>query len=375
MIRKIKAPTGNKISCKNWNSEAAMRMLMNNLDPDVAEKPQELIVYGGSGKAARNWECFDKIVETLKTLEEDETLLVQSGKPVAVFKTHKFAPKVVMSNSQIVPAWANWDEFRRLEALGLTMYGQMTAGSWIYIGTQGILQGTYETFAAAAKKHFGDSLKGKFVLTCGLGGMGGAQPLAATLNGAAFLGADVDKNRIKKRIETGYCDVMTENLDEALQIVLKAKEDGKAISVGLSGNAGEVLPEILKRGIIPDVLTDQTSAHDMLNGYVPMGMSFEEAIGLRKTDPAKYQELARKTAVIHCQTMWEFMKKGSVTFDYGNNLRGEALANGFKNAFDIPGFVPEYIRTLFCEGKGPFRWVALSGKPEDIYATDDAIME
>jgi len=375
MIRKIKAPTGNKISCKNWNSEAAMRMLMNNLDPDVAEKPQELIVYGGSGKAARNWECFDKIVETLKTLEEDETLLVQSGKPVAVFKTHKFAPKVVISNSQIVPAWANWDEFRRLEALGLTMYGQMTAGSWIYIGTQGILQGTYETFAAAAKKHFGDSLKGKFVLTCGLGGMGGAQPLAATLNGAAFLGADVDKNRIKKRIETGYCDVMTENLDEALQIVLKAKEDGKAISVGLSGNAGEVLPEILKRGIIPDVLTDQTSAHDMLNGYVPMGMSFEEAIGLRKTDPAKYQELARKTAVIHCQTMWEFMKKGSVTFDYGNNLRGEALANGFKNAFDIPGFVPEYIRTLFCEGKGPFRWVALSGKPEDIYATDDAIME
>ena len=375
MSRTVKAPTGNEITCKNWLSEAAMRMLMNNLNPDVAEKPEELIIYGGSGKAARNWECYDKIVETLKTLDEDETLLVQSGKPVAVFKTHKNAPRVMISNSQIVPAWANWDEFRRLEALGLTMYGQMTAGSWIYIGTQGILQGTYETFAACAKQHCGGSLSGKFLLTCGLGGMGGAQPLAATLNGAAFLGVDVDKNKIQKRIDTGYCDVMTDNLDEALKIVFEARHNRQAKSVGLVGNAGEVLPEILKRGILPDVITDQTSAHDMLNGYVPMGMSLEKALELRKSDPDKYQKLARETAVIHCRTMWEFMKKGSIVFDYGNNLRGEAESNGFKEAFEIPGFVPEYIRPLFCEGKGPFRWVALSGDPNDIFTTDDAIME
>lgn len=375
MNRKIKAPRGTKLTCKNWQAEAAMRMLMNNLDPEVAEKPEELIVYGGSGKAARNWECFDAIVEVLKTLENDETLLVQSGKPVAVWKTHKDAPRVVISNSQIVPKWANWDEFRRLEALGLTMYGQMTAGSWIYIGTQGILQGTYETFGACAKKYFKGSLAGKFVLTAGLGGMGGAQPLAATLNGAAFLGVEVDRARIKKRIDTGYCDIMTESLDEALNIVLKAKENKKPISVGLVGNAGEVHPEILKRGIIPDVLTDQTSAHDMLNGYVPMGMSFEEALDLRKKNPEKYQKLARETAVVHCKTMWEMMKRGAIAFDYGNNLRGEAFANGFENAFDIPGFVPEYIRPLFCDGKGPFRWVALSGDPEDIYITDEAIAE
>lgn len=374
MSRQVKAPTGTKMSCKNWQAEAAMRMLMNNLDPDVAERPQDLIVYGGSGKAARNWECFDAIVATLKTLEDDETMLVQSGKPVGVFKTHKNAPRVVISNSQIVPKWATWDEFRRLEGLGLTMYGQMTAGSWIYIGTQGILQGTYETFASAAKKHFGGTLSGKFVLTAGLGGMGGAQPLAATLNGGAFLGIDVDKSRIQKRLDTGYCDVMTESLDEALKLVLEAKEKKIAKSIGLVGNAGEVLPEILKRDIIPDVLTDQTSAHDMLNGYVPMGMKFEEAVELRKTNPAKYQELARKTVVVHCKTMWEFMKNGAITFDYGNNLRGEALANGFENAFDIPGFVPEYIRPLFCDGKGPFRWAALSGDPNDIYVTDDAIM-
>lgn len=373
--RTIKAPTGNNLSCKSWITEAAMRMLMNNLDPDVAERPADLVVYGGSGKAARNWDCFDKIVESLKNLETDETLLVQSGKPVAIFKTHENAPKVLISNSQIVPAWANWDEFRRLEALGLTMYGQMTAGSWIYIGTQGILQGTYETFAACANKHFGGSLEGRFVLTCGLGGMGGAQPLAATLNGAAILGVDIDRSRIQKRIDTGYCDVITESLDEALGTVMNAKNSGKAVSVGLVGNAGEVLPEILKRGIIPDVVTDQTSAHDMLNGYVPMGMTFEEALGLRKNNPAKYQELARKTVVVHCRTMWEFMQKGSVVFDYGNNLRGEAYNNCFKNAFEIPGFVPEYIRPLFCEGKGPFRWVALSGDPEDIYKTDDAIIE
>jgi urocanate hydratase len=375
LTRVIKAPTGTKLSCKNWISEAAMRMLMNNLDPDVAERPEELIVYGGSGKAARNWECFDKIVETLKTLEEDETLLVQSGKPVAVFKTHSNAPRVIISNSQLVPAWATWDEFRRLEALGLTMYGQMTAGSWIYIGTQGILQGTYETFAACAKKNFNETLKGKFLLTCGLGGMGGAQPLAATLNGAAFLGVDVDKSRIRKRIDTGYCDVLAGDLDEALKLVLEAKNKGEAKSIGLVGNAGEVLPEILRRGIIPDVLTDQTSAHDMLNGYVPMGMTFEEALTLRKKDPEKYIEKARQTVVVHCRTMWEFMQKGSIVFDYGNNLRGEAYSNCFKSAFEIPGFVPEYIRPLFCEGKGPFRWVALSGEPEDIYTTDDAIMK
>jgi len=374
MSRTVKAPTGTKMTCKNWQAEAAMRMLMNNLDPDVAERPQDLIVYGGSGKAARNWECFDAIVATLKTLEENETMLVQSGKPVAVFKTHTNAPRVIISNSQIVPKWATWDEFRRLEGLGLTMYGQMTAGSWIYIGTQGILQGTYETFASAAKKHFGGTLSGKFVLTAGLGGMGGAQPLAATLNGGAFLGIDADKSRIQKRLDTGYCDVMTESTDEALKLVLEAKEKKIAKSIGLVGNAGEVLPEILKRGIIPDVLTDQTSAHDMLNGYVPMGMKFEEAVELRKSNPAKYQELAKKTAVVHCKTMWEFMKKGAITFDYGNNLRGEAEANGFAQAFEIPGFVPEYIRPLFCDGKGPFRWAALSGDPNDIYATDEAIM-
>jgi urocanate hydratase len=375
MQRVIRAPRGSKLSCKNWQAEAAMRMIMNNLDQEVAEKPDELIVYGGSGKAARNWECFDAIVETLKTLENDETLLVQSGKPVAVLKTHIDAPRVVISNSQLVPKWATWDEFRRLEALGLTMYGQMTAGSWIYIGTQGILQGTYETFAACAKKYFSGSLSGKFVLTAGLGGMGGAQPLAATLNGAAFLGVEVDKSRIEKRLKTGYCDIMTDSLDEALQIVIEAKEKKLPRSVGLIGNAGEVLPEILKRGIIPDVLTDQTSAHDMLNGYVPMGMTFEEALELRKKDSEKYQTLARQTAVVHCKTMWEMMKRGAITFDYGNNLRGEAFANGFKEAFEIPGFVPEYIRPLFCDGKGPFRWVALSGDPEDIYKTDEAIME
>ena len=375
MSRTVKAPTGNKLSCKNWLSEAAMRMLMNNLNPDVAENPEELIIYGGSGKAARNWECYDKIVETLKQLEDDETLLVQSGKPVAVFKTHKNAPRVMISNSQIVPAWANWDEFRRLEALGLTMYGQMTAGSWIYIGTQGILQGTYETFAACANQHCAGSLSGNFLLTCGLGGMGGAQPLAATLNGAAFLGVDVDESRIQKRIDTGYCDVMTDDLDKALKLVLEARHNSQAKSIGLIGNAGEILPEIYNRGIMPDVITDQTSAHDMLNGYVPMGMSFEQALKLRKSDPTKYQKLARETAVLHCKTMWKFMKKGVTVFDYGNNLRGEAESNGFKEAFEIPGFVPEYIRPLFCDGKGPFRWVALSGDPEDIYTTDETIME
>lgn len=373
--RSIKAPTGSEISCKNWISEAAMRMLMNNLDPDVAERPDDLIVYGGGGKAARNWECYDAIIDSLKKLNEDETLLVQSGKPVAVFKTHKNAPKVIISNAQLVPAWANWDEFRRLDALGLTMYGQMTAGSWIYIGSQGILQGTYETFAACADKHFNSDLSGKFILTAGLGGMGGAQPLAATMNGAVILGIDVDRSRIQKRIDTGYCDVITDDIDEAIKRVLEAKKNKEAKSIGLVGNAGEVLPELLKRNIIPDIVTDQTSAHDMLNGYVPMGMKFEEALELRKSDPETYIKLARETTVYHCRAMLDFQKRGSIVFDYGNNIRGEAYNAGLENAFDIPGFVPEYIRPLFCDGKGPFRWAALSGEPNDIFVTDEYVLK
>ncbi|MCS7229803.1 MAG: urocanate hydratase [Candidatus Kryptonium sp.] len=374
-VRNIKAPRGNVLTCKGWAQEAALRMLMNNLDPEVAEKPEELIVYGGTGKAARNWECFHAIVRSLKELENDETLLIQSGKPVAIFKTHEFAPRVLISNAMLVPAWATWDEFRRLEALGLTMYGQMTAGSWIYIGTQGILQGTYETFAACADKYFGGTLAGRFLLTSGLGGMGGAQPLAATMNGAAFLGVEVDRKRIERRLQTGYLDMMTDNLDEALEIVLKAKEKKEAISVGLVGNAADVLPEILKRGIIPDVVTDQTSAHDTLNGYVPNGIPYEEALELRKKDPQKYIQMAKRSIVEHVKAMLEFKRKGAIVFDYGNNIRGEAYSNGVKDAFEIPGFVHEFIRPLFCEGKGPFRWVALSGDPEDIYATDEAVMK
>ena len=374
-VKIIKAPTGTKITCKGWIQEAAMRMLMNNLNPEVAEKPEELIVYGGSGKAARNWQAFEAIVDSLKKLENDETLLIQSGKPIGIFKTHTNAPRVIISNAMLVPDWATWDEFRRLEQLGLTMFGQMTAGSWIYIGTQGILQGTYETFAECGRKYFNGSLKGKLVLTAGLGGMGGAQPLAATFNGAAFLGVEVDRARAQKRIETGYLDFLTENLDEALEKVLKAKANGEAFSVGLVGNAGEILPEILKKGIIPDLLTDQTSAHDVLNGYVPLGMSFEEALTLRKSDPDKYIKLARQTIVKHVEAMLEFQKRGAITFDYGNNIRGEAKENGVTNAFDIPGFVPEFIRPLFCDGKGPFRWAALSGDPNDIYETDKAVKE
>ena len=371
----IKAPIGTQISCKGWIQEAAMRMLMNNLDPQVAENPAELIVYGGKGKAARNWDSFYAIINSLKELENDETLLIQSGKPVAVFKTHENAPRVIISNSMLVPDWAHWDEFRRLETLGLTMYGQMTAGSWIYIGTQGILQGTYETFAECARKYFDGTLNGKFLLTAGLGGMGGAQPLAATMNGAAFLGVDIDKSHLEKRIQTGYLDVMTESLDEALKLVLDAKKNKTPLSVGLLGNAGEVLPEILKRDIIPDVLTDQTSAHDTLNGYVPMGMSFDQAIELRKTNPTEYIQLSQKTIVKHVEAMLAFQKKGSITFDYGNNIRGEAKENGVKNAFDISGFVPEFIRPLFCDGKGPFRWAALSGDSNDILVTDRAVKE
>ena len=380
----VKAPHGAKISCKGWIQEAAMRMLMNNLDPEVAENPSELIVYGGGGKAARNRECFEAIISTLKELENDETLLVQSGKPVGVFKTYPDAPRVLISNSMLVPDWATWDEFRRLEGLGLTMYGQMTAGSWIYIGTQGILQGTYETFAECGRKYFsrrdtavagnGD-LKGKFLLTAGLGGMGGAQPLAATMNGAAFLGVEVDESRAKKRVDTGYLDKISFDIDEAIEIVLKAKDEGRAFSIGLIGNAGEILPEIIKRNIIPDIVTDQTSAHDTLNGYVPMGISFKEALSLRKENPEEYIKLSKKTIVRHVKAMLEFQKKGSIVFDYGNNIRGEAKENGVENAFDIPGFVPEFIRPLFCDGKGPFRWAALSGKPEDIYVTDKAVKE
>lgn len=375
LTKSIKAPTGKKISCKGWIQEAALRMLMNNLDPEVAERPNDLIVYGGSGKAARNWDAFDAIVNSLKNLENDETLLIQSGKPVGIFKTHLNAPRVIISNSMIVPDWATWDEFRRLDQLGLTMYGQMTAGSWIYIGTQGILQGTYETFAECARKYFNGTLSGKLLLTAGLGGMGGAQPLAATMNGAAFLGIDVDRSRIQKRIDTGYIDMITEDLDEALKLVLNAKENKQALSVGLVGNAGEVLPEILKRNVTPDIITDQTSAHDTLNGYVPMGMSFEEALQLRKENPDKYISLSKKTIVAHVKAMLEFQERGSVAFDYGNNIRGEAKDNGVSNAFDIPGFVPEYIRPLFCDGKGPFRWAVLSGDPNDIYETDKAVME
>jgi len=352
-----------------------MRMLMNNLDPEVAEKPEELIVYGGSGKAARNWECYHAIVRCLKELENDETLLVQSGKPVGIFKTHPMAPRVLISNAMLVPAWATWDKFRELEALGLTMYGQMTAGSWIYIGTQGILQGTYETFAAAAKKHFGGDLRGKLVVTGGLGGMGGAQPLAATMNGGAFLGIEVDRKRIERRVKTGYCDRITDDLDQALRWVLDARERKQALSVGLVGNTADVLPELVRRRIVPDLLTDQTSAHDELNGYVPAGIPYEEALRLRKRDPREYIRRSYQSIATHVRAMLELQKMGAVTFDYGNNIRGQAKKAGVENAFDFPGFVQAYIRPLFCQGRGPFRWVALSGDPEDIYRTDQVVLD
>ncbi len=371
----IHAPRGTALTCKGWIQEAAMRMLMNNLDPEVGERPDELIVYGGTGKAARNWECYHAIVSTLKNLESDETLLVQSGKPVGVFRTHENAPRVLISNAMLVPRWATWDEFRRLEGLGLTMYGQMTAGSWIYIGTQGILQGTYETFAECATRHFGGTLAGRLLVTAGLGGMGGAQPLAATMNGAACLAIEVDRARIEKRLKTGYVDQMAESLDQALEILYKAKDRREAKSVALLGNAAEVLPKLLAQRVKVDVLTDQTSAHDTLTGYVPAHLPYEEALELRKKDPKTYVRRAQASIVEHVQAMLELQKHGAVTFDYGNNIRGEALANGLKNAFNIPGFVPEYIRPLFCDGKGPFRWAALSGDPEDIYRTDRAILE
>jgi urocanate hydratase len=372
----ITAPTGTTLSCKGWHQEAALRMLMNNLDPAVAERPEELIVYGGGGKAARNWECYERIVATLRRLENDETMLVQSGKPVGVFRTHEEAPRVLIANAHLVPRWATWDEFRRLDALGLTMYGQMTAGSWIYIGTQGILQGTYETFAECARQHFGGTLEGRLVVTGGLGGMGGAQPLAATMNGAAFLGVDVDESRIRRRVETRYCDRLEHDLDAALRLVEEARAGRQPLSVGLVGNIAEVLPELVRRGMVPDVVTDQTSAHDLRVGYIPAGLSLEAATALRERDPAAYESRVLDSMVEHVRAMLTLQAKGAVTFDYGNNLRGQvADYRGMREAFDIPGFVPAFIRPLFCRGAGPFRWAALSGDPADIAATDRAVLE
>jgi urocanate hydratase len=372
----VKAPTGTTLSCRGWHQEAALRMLMNNLDPAVAERPEELIVYGGTGKAARNWTCFEKIVETLRRLGNDETLLVQSGKPVGVFRTHDEAPRVLIANAHLVPRWATWDEFRRLEALGLTMYGQMTAGSWIYIGTQGILQGTYETFAECARQHFGDTLAGRLVVTAGLGGMGGAQPLAATMNGAAFLGVDVDEHRIRRRVETSYCDRIEHDLDRALRLVSDAQSRGEALSVGLVGNIAEVLPELVRRGVIPDVVTDQTSAHDLRLGYIPSGVTPDAAAEIRERDPAGYEARVLDSMVAHVEAMLALKARGAVVFDYGNNLRGQvADRRGLHRAFEIPGFVPAFIRPLFCKGAGPFRWAALSGDPRDIAATDRAVLE
>ena len=371
--RNIHAPHGREISCKGWHQEAALRMLMNNLDPEVAEKPDDLIVYGGTGKAARDWRSFDGIVRSLR--ENDETLLVQSGKPVGIFRTHEYAPRVLIANANLVGQWSNWDEFHRLEKLGLTMYGQMTAGSWIYIGSQGIVQGTFETFAAAAQKHFGGSLEGKLIVSGGMGGMGGAQPLAATMNGACFLGVEVDPARIGKRIKTGYCDRTATDLDDALRIIDEARSKGEAISVGLVGNCADVIPELARRGITPDVLTDQTSAHDALNGYVPNGMTLEEAAALRRENPGEYVNRSMDAMAAHVRAMIDLKAKGAVTFDYGNNLRTQAKQAGVEDAFEIPGFVPEYIRPLFCQGRGPFRWVALSGNPDDIRKTDNLALE
>jgi urocanate hydratase len=373
--RRVSAPRGSQISCKGWHQEAALRMLMNNLDPDVAEKPDELIVYGGVGRAARDWRSFEAIVRCLRALENDETLLVQSGKPVAVFRTHEYAPRVLLANSNLVGHWSNWDEFHRLEKMGLMMYGQMTAGSWIYIGSQGIVQGTFETFAAAAQKHFGGSLEGKLVVSGGMGGMGGAQPLAATMNGANFIGIDVDPARIEKRLQTGYCDRIAYKLDDALRIVEEARAKGEAVSVGLVGNCADVLPDMVRRNLVPDLLTDQTSAHDALNGYVPNRMTLVEAEGLRRENPAEYMKRAMAAMGVHVQAMLDLKRLGAVTFDYGNNIRTQAKQAGVEDAYEIPGFVPEYIRPLFCQGRGPFRWAALSGNPEDIRKTDNLALE
>lgn len=371
----IRAPRGTQLHCKSWLTEAPMRMLMNNLDPEVAGDPANLIVYGGTGKAARSWEDFWAIVHTLKELELDETLLVQSGKPVAVFKTHPDAPRVLIANSLLVPHWATWEKFRELERKGLIMYGQMTAGSWIYIGTQGILQGTYETLASVAKKHFGGSLKGKFVLSAGLGEMGGAQPLAITMNEGVGLIVEINPEKIERRLKTNYLDTWTHDLDEALELVKEYTKSGRALSIGLLGNAADVYPELIRRNVIPDVVTDQTAAHDELNGYVPGGMSYDEALKLRRENPEQYIERAFASMVRHVQAMIDMQKAGAVVFDYGNNLRGQAQRGGHPDPFQFPGFVPAYIRPLFCEGKGPFRWAALSGDPQDIYRTDQAILE
>ena len=371
----IQAPRGSEITCRGWHQEAALRMLHNNLDPEVAENPDHLVVYGGTGRAARDWPSFHAIVRALRSLANDETLLVQSGKPVGIFRTHPEAPRVLLANSNLVGHWSNWDEFNRLEKLGLTMYGQMTAGSWIYIGSQGIVQGTYETFASLARRSFGGSLAGKLVVSGGMGGMGGAQPLAATMNGACFLGIDVDPHRIQRRLETGYCDRVAGDLDEALRVLTEAKRNSKALSLGLVGNCADVLPELVRRGFVPDVLTDQTSAHDPLNGYVPNGMTLEQSRALRGRDPEEYVRRSMASMAQHVEAMLALQRAGAVTFDYGNNIRTQAKKAGVENAYDIPGFVPEYIRPLFCEGRGPFRWVALSGDPEDIYRTDRLILE
>jgi urocanate hydratase len=371
----FRAPRGLELSCKGWPQEAALRMLLNNLDPDVAEKPEDLVVYGGTGKAARNWDCFHAIVKSLRALENDETLLIQSGKPVAVFRTHDYAPRVLLCNSNLVGHWNNWEQFNELDRAGLMMYGQMTAGSWIYIGTQGILQGTFETFAAAAQQHFDGTLAGRLVVTGGMGGMGGAQPLAATMNGAAFLGIDVDAERIKRRVKSGYCDVMVTSLDEALRILKNAVRKGEAASVGLVGNCADLIPELAQRGIVPDILTDQTSAHDPIGGYVPNRMSLAQAIELRKKDPQEYRKHSIDAMGQHVQGMLDLQKLGSITFDYGNNIRTFAHEAGVKDAYGFPGFVPAYIRPLFCEGKGPFRWAALSGEASDIARTDQLILD
>src|ERR1700730_14038205 len=371
----IRAPRGTQITCKGWQQEAAMRMLMNNLDEEVAERPKDLVVYGGTGRAARSWQAYHAIVNALKNLENDETLLVQSGKPVGVFKTHEQAPRVLIANSNLVGHWSNWEKFNELERAGLMMYGQMTAGSWIYSGSQGIVQGTCETFSAAGEKHFAGDLSGKLIVSGGMGGMGGAQPLAGTMTGAAFLGIDVDPERIKKRIKSGYCDFMVNTLDEALRILKNAVRKKENISVGLVGNCADVVPELAERGVVPDILTDQTSAHDPLNGYVPNGMTFEAALELRQRDPQTYQERSLDAMARQVEGMLRLQKMGSVTFDYGNNIRTFAFQRGVKNAYDFPGFVPAYIRPLFCEGRGPFRWVALSGEASDIARTDQLVLE
>jgi urocanate hydratase len=373
--RTVRAPRGSERTCKGWNQEAALRMLMNNLDPEVAERPADLVVYGGSGRAARSWTAFEAIVRLLRELGNDETLLVQSGKPVGVFRTHEWAPRVLIANANLVGHWNDWRHFGELERAGLTMYGQMTAGSWIYIGTQGILQGTYETFAAAGRKHFAGDLAGKLVATGGMGGMGGAQPLAATMAGAAILCVEVDPERIKRRVKTGYCDVMVNSLDEALRILKNAVRKREAASVGLVGNCADVIPELARRGVVPDLLTDQTSAHDPINGYIPKGLTLDEAAELRRRDPEEYRKRALDSIAEHVRGMLDLQKLGSVTFDYGNNIRTMAYEAGVKNAYDFPGFVPAYIRPLFCEGRGPFRWAALSGEPSDIHRTDRLVLE